>query len=42
MPASHHDTTRLHNPEDLDLNHHRREILKTRKAGTGIWVEQFV
>jgi hypothetical protein len=23
-----HDTTRRHNPEDLDLKHRRREILK--------------
>jgi len=23
------NTTRRHNPEDLDLNHHRRESLKT-------------
>jgi len=25
-----HSTTRLHNPEDLDLKHHRRESLNTR------------
>jgi hypothetical protein len=24
-----HKTTRRHNPEDLDLRHHRRENLKT-------------
>jgi hypothetical protein len=24
-------TTQRHNPEDLDLKHHRRENLKTRK-----------
>jgi hypothetical protein len=26
--ASYHDTTRYHNPEDLDLKLHRRENLK--------------
>jgi len=25
-----YSTTRRHNPEDLDLKHHRRESLKTR------------
>jgi hypothetical protein len=28
--ASNHNTTRRHNPEDLDLKHHHRENLKTR------------
>jgi hypothetical protein len=28
--VSYHDTTRRHNPEDLDLKHQRREIFKTR------------
>jgi hypothetical protein len=27
--VTYHNTTRRHNPEDLDLNHHRRENLKT-------------
>jgi hypothetical protein len=27
---SYHNTTRGHNPGDLDLKHHRRENLKTR------------
>jgi len=27
---SYHNTTWRHNPEDLDLKHHRRESLKTR------------
>jgi hypothetical protein len=27
--VSYHNTTRRHNPEDLDLKHHRRESLKT-------------
>jgi hypothetical protein len=26
-----HNTTRHHNPENLDLKHRRRESLKTRK-----------
>jgi hypothetical protein len=26
--VSYHNTTRRHNPEDLDLKHHRRESLK--------------
>jgi hypothetical protein len=30
MLVSYHNTTRRHNPEDLDLKHHRREILKAR------------
>jgi len=25
-----HNTTFRHNPEDIDLRHHQREILKTR------------
>jgi hypothetical protein len=33
--VSYHITTRRHNPEDLDLKHHRRESLKTR-----IWNER--
>jgi hypothetical protein len=28
--ASYHNTTRRHNPEELDLNFHRRENLKSR------------
>jgi hypothetical protein len=28
--ASYRNTTRRHNPEDLDLKHHRRESLKIR------------
>jgi hypothetical protein len=28
--VSYRDTTRLHTPEDLDLNLHRREDLKSR------------
>jgi hypothetical protein len=28
---SYHNTTRRHSPEDLDLKHHRRENLKSRK-----------
>jgi len=28
--VSYHNTTLSHNPEDLDLKHHRRESLKTR------------
>jgi hypothetical protein len=27
--VSYHNTTRRHNPEDLDLKHHRLERLKT-------------
>jgi len=27
---SYHKNTRRHNPEDLDLKHHRRESFKTR------------
>jgi hypothetical protein len=27
---SYHNTTLRYNPEELDLNHHRRESLKTR------------
>jgi hypothetical protein len=27
--VSYHNTTRRHNPEDLDLNRHRRKNLKT-------------
>jgi hypothetical protein len=29
--VSYHNTTRFHNPEDLDLKNHHRENLKTRK-----------
>jgi hypothetical protein len=29
--VSYRNTTRRHNPEDLDLKHHRSESLKTRK-----------
>jgi hypothetical protein len=29
--VSYHNTTRRHNSEDLDLNLHRREILKSRR-----------
>jgi len=28
--VSYHNTTRRHNPEELDLKYHRRESLKTR------------
>jgi hypothetical protein len=28
--VSYHNTIRRHNPEDLDLKHHRRENLRTR------------
>jgi len=28
--VSYHNTARRHNPEDIDLKHHRRESLKTR------------
>jgi uncharacterized protein YukE len=28
--VSYHNTTQRHNPEDLDLKHHRRESLQTR------------
>jgi hypothetical protein len=28
--VSYHNTTRRHNPEDINLKHHRRESLKTR------------
>jgi hypothetical protein len=28
--VSYHNITRRHNPEDVDLKHHRRESLKTR------------
>jgi len=28
--VSYHNTTRRHNPDDLDLNLHRRENLKSR------------
>jgi hypothetical protein len=28
-----HNTARRHNPEDLDMKHHRRETLKTRMDG---------
>jgi hypothetical protein len=27
--VSYHNTTRHHNPEDLDFKHHRRENLRT-------------
>jgi len=29
MSVSYHNTTRHHNPEDLDLKHHSRESLKS-------------
>jgi hypothetical protein len=29
--VSYHNTTRRHNPEDLDLKHHRRDNLTSRK-----------
>jgi hypothetical protein len=35
---SYQDTTRRHNPEDLDLKRHRRESLKTRKRHTSFVV----
>jgi hypothetical protein len=28
--VSYHNTTRRHDPEDVDLEHHRRESFKTR------------
>jgi len=28
--VSYHNTTRRHNPDDVDLDHHRRENLTTR------------
>jgi hypothetical protein len=28
--VSYHSTTQHHNPEELDLKHHRRQSLKTR------------
>jgi hypothetical protein len=31
-----HNTTRRHNPEDLDVKHYRRESLKIRKDGHSI------
>jgi hypothetical protein len=27
MPVAYHNTTQHYNPEDIDLNHHRRESL---------------
>jgi hypothetical protein len=30
--VAYHNTTRRHNPEELDLKHHRRENLKTRTS----------
>jgi len=30
--VSYHNTTRRHNPEELDLNLHRRENLKSRNT----------
>jgi hypothetical protein len=32
--VSYHNTARRHNPEDLDLEHDRRESLKTRNKVT--------
>jgi len=31
--VSYSNTTRRHNPEELDLKHHRHESLKTRMVG---------
>jgi len=31
--VSYHNATRRHNPEDLDLKHHRLKSLKTCKLG---------
>jgi hypothetical protein len=35
--VSYHSTTRRHNPEDLHMNLHRREILKSRKLRNVSW-----
>jgi hypothetical protein len=42
--ASYHITTLRHNPEDLDLNHHRNESLKTRNLplSVGQFANEFV
>jgi hypothetical protein len=34
--VSYNNTTRRHNPEDLDVKHHRRESLKIRNAFSGM------
>jgi hypothetical protein len=44
--VSYHSTTRRHNPEDLDLKHHRRESLKLTSASYNLlsfigWVSFF-
>jgi hypothetical protein len=36
LVSSHHSTTRRHNPEDLALNHHRHESLRTRSCVTSL------
>jgi len=39
MLASHHNTTRRHNPDDQDLDLHRRENLKFQfKSGRLTWM----
>jgi hypothetical protein len=36
--VSYHNTTRRHNPDDLELNPHRRETLKSRIYDSDLWV----
>jgi hypothetical protein len=38
--VSYHNTTWRHNPEDLDLQHHRRENLKTRNFNV-VYIERW-
>jgi hypothetical protein len=39
--VSYHNTTQHHNPEDLDLKHHRLESLKTRISHFFFYGEEF-